>query len=88
MRAYLVSAQPQGSIVKFTIASTQADAKEKRDALMDELGVKKKDCNIEEIEIPNSKQELLEFINEQISDAYECGANAPRDENEDDNDNE
>lgn len=82
MRAYLVSAQPQGSIVKFLIASTQADAKEKRDELIDELDVKKKDCNIEEIEIPNSKQELLEFINEQISDAYKCGANAPRDEDD------
>lgn len=80
MRAYLVSAQPQGSIVKFTIASTQADAKGKRDALIDELGVKKKDCNIEEIEIPNSKQELLEFINEQIVEAYECGVNSPRNE--------
>lgn len=82
MRAYLVSAQPQGSIVKFSIASTQADAKEKRDALIDELGVKKKDCNIEEIEIPNSKQELLEFINEQIAEAYECGVNSPRDEDD------
>lgn len=82
MRAYLVSAQPQGSTVKFLIASTQADAKEKRDELVDDLGIKKKDVNIEEIEIPNSKQELLDFINEQITEAYECGANASQDENE------
>lgn len=82
MRAYLVSAQPQGSTVKFLIASTQADAKEKRDELVDDLGIKKKDVNIEEIEIPNSKQELLDFINEQITEAYECGANASQDEDE------
>lgn len=82
MRAYLVSAQPQGSTVKFLIASTQADAKEKRDELVDDLGIKKKDVNIEEIEIPNSKQKLLDFINEQITEAYECGANASQDEDE------
>ena len=82
MRAYLVSAQPQGSTVKFLIASTQADAKEKRDELVDDLDIKKKDVNIEEIEIPNSKQELLDFINEQITEAYECGANASQDEDE------
>lgn len=82
MRAYLVSAQPQGSTVKFLIASTQADAKEKRDELVDDLGIKKKDVNIEEIEIPNSKQELLDFINEQITEAYECGVNASQDEDE------
>lgn len=76
MRAYLVAAQPQGSIVKFVIASTQSDARSKRNELVSDLGIKKNDITIEEIDIPTSKNDMLDFINEQICMSYECGSNA------------
>lgn len=74
MRAYRVSAQRDGVILKFMIAATQSDAKNKRKELMDSLSIKKNDVVIEEIEIPTSKHDLLDYINEQIGDAYYCGA--------------
>lgn len=82
MRAYQVTAQPGGKVIKFAIASTQADAKAKRDDLVEELGIKKKDVTIEEIEISTSKNDLIEYINCQIEDAYSYGAKSSQDDDD------
>lgn len=79
MRAYRVSAQPDGTVLKFKVAGSQADAKIKRDELIEELGVKKKDVIIEEIDIPTSKAELLDILNEHLEEAYEYGQNSQDD---------
>ena len=44
-------------------AATNADARTKRDELVEQLGCKKKDVEIEQVEVPTAKAELLEFIN-------------------------
>lgn len=44
-------------------AATNADARAKRDELVEQLGCKKKDVEIEQVEVPTAKAELLEFIN-------------------------
>jgi len=44
-------------------AATNADARAKRDELVEQLGCKKKDVIIEQTDIPVTKAELLEFIN-------------------------
>lgn len=80
MRAYQVSAQPNGEIIKFLIASTQADARVKRDELISDIpNLKKKDVVIEEIEVPTGKSDLIEFINNAINEAYCCGQVDPED---------
>ena len=58
MRCYLVT----GPGAK-RYCGTQADARAKRDALVSQLNCKKKDIEIEEVEVPVVKAELLEFIN-------------------------
>lgn len=63
MRAYKVSAVEDGEVIGFRYGTTQADAREKRDELVELFGVKKKDVTIEEEEIPVAKAELIEFIN-------------------------
>lgn len=63
MRAYKVSAVEDGEVIGFRYGATQADAREKRDELVELFGVKKKDVTIEEEEIPVAKAELIEFIN-------------------------
>ena len=70
MRCYKVSAdvtaEVDGEEVEKTVvqyAGTQADARLVRDEFVDTHGIKKKDVSIEEAEIPVSKSELLEFIN-------------------------
>lgn len=59
MRCYLVTG---GGRKRF--AGTAADSKEVRDTIVEETGLKKKDVEIEQVEVPTSKTELLEFINE------------------------
>ncbi len=59
MRCYLV----KGPGAK-RYAATNADARTKRDELVEQLGCKKKDVEIEQVEVPTAKAELLEFINE------------------------
>lgn len=59
MRCYLV----KGSGAK-RYAATQADSRAKREELVSLLGCKKKDVDITEVEVPTSKADLLEFINE------------------------
>lgn len=58
MRCYLVT----GPGAK-RYASTNADARATRDELVEQLGVKKKDVDIEQVDVPTAKAELLEFIN-------------------------
>lgn len=78
MRAYQVSVQPNGEIIRFAIATTQADARIKRDELISGMeGIKKKDVIIEGLDIPTGKSDLIEFINGVINDAYDCGQSNP-----------
>lgn len=58
MRCYLVT----GPGAK-RYAATNADARAKRDELVERLGCKKKDIEIEQAEVPTAKADLLEFIN-------------------------
>lgn len=58
MRCYLVT----GPGAK-RYAATNADARAKRDELVEQLGCKKKDVEIEQAEIPTAKADLLEFVN-------------------------
>jgi hypothetical protein len=69
MRCYLVT----GPGAK-RYGSTQADARAKRDELVDQLGCKKKDVEIEEVEVPVSKADLLEFINGLCAEADKAEA--------------
>lgn len=59
MRCYLVT----GPGAK-RYAATNADARTTRDDLVEQLGCKKKDIEIEQVEVSTGKAELLEFINE------------------------
>jgi len=59
MRCYLV----QGGGRK-RYASTNADATETRNDIVEATGVKKKEVTIEQVDIPVAKADLLEFINE------------------------
>jgi hypothetical protein len=58
MRCYLV----KGPGAK-RYAATNADARTTREELVEQLGVKKKDIEIEQTDIPVAKAELLKFIN-------------------------
>lgn len=58
MRCYLVT----GPGAK-RYASTNADARATRDHLVDLLDCKKKDVEIEQVDIPTAKPDLLAFIN-------------------------
>lgn len=77
MRAYRVSAElpvkpgvrDQAKTVQ-RFAGTQADARYARDTILnDNPDLKKKAVDIEEVEIPTAKAELIEFINELVSPA-------------------
>jgi len=70
MRAYEVKAVEgdDDELLGRRFGATQADARAKRDELMEKFGVKKSACTIEEVEIPMAKAELLEFINELASE--------------------
>lgn len=58
MRCYLV----KGPGAK-RYAATNADARTTREELVEQLGCKKKDIEIEQTDIPVAKADLLEFIN-------------------------
>lgn len=58
MRCYQVT----GPGVK-RYAATNADARTTREELVEQLGCKKKDIEIEQTDVPTAKAELLEFIN-------------------------
>lgn len=44
-------------------AATNADARTTREELVEQLGCKKKDIEIEQTDVPTAKAELLDFIN-------------------------
>ena len=73
MRAYEVTAKNGSQTHGVRFGSTQADARAKRDELVEQFNVKKSSVTIDEVEIPTSKAELLEFINDMAakSDAKE-----------------
>lgn len=71
MRAYRVQ-DGEGKMIRF--GGSQTEAKQKRDEIIETLGVKKKEVSIEEIEIPTSKTELLEFLNEFSSESDDAEA--------------
>lgn len=58
MRCYMVT----GPGAK-RYAATNADARTKRDELVEQLDCKKKDVEIEQTDIPVAKADLLKFIN-------------------------
>lgn len=68
MRCYLVT----GPGAK-RYASTNADARATRDQLVEQLGCKKKDVEIEQTDVPTAKAELLEFINGLCAELDEQG---------------
>lgn len=69
MRAYKVTAAQDGQTIATRYAGTAASSKERRDELVEQFDLKKKDVTIEDCEIPTAKADLLEFINEVASGA-------------------
>ena len=57
-------------------SATNAMAREMREALMEEFGVRKKDVEIEQMEVPTVKEDLLDFLNTMLSllDRKEVGS--------------
>lgn len=64
MRAYLVQG-PGGR----RYAGSMADARAKRDELVEKLGCRKKDVDIEEVDIETGKGPVLDFINALCAEA-------------------
>jgi hypothetical protein len=64
-RAYQVTSPGNGK----RFGATQADSRAKRDELVEKFGVKKSTIEIEEVEIPVGKADLLEFINTLAAEA-------------------
>lgn len=64
MRAYKVVAKDGDTVLGTRYAGTQADARAKRDELVEYFNVKKNQVETEEAEIPYGKAELLAFVNE------------------------
>lgn len=69
MRAYQVTAKDGDTVLGTRYAGTQADARTKRDELVETFDVKKNQVTIDEVEVPVAKADLLEFINELASKA-------------------
>lgn len=66
MRAYSIRRRASfgdSRITQVRYAGSQADAKARRDEIVDLTGCKKSEVVIMEIEIPTRKHELLDFIN-------------------------
>jgi hypothetical protein len=75
MRCYKVSAPGT-----FRFAGTNAEATAARAEMAEELDIKKKEIEIEQIDIPTDKPSLLEFINELVA---ELKSDSDEDEDED-----
>ena len=67
-----VTVQPQGEVLRFKIARTQAESKEFRNELMADFACKKSDITIEELELPITKNELVFEINSMLTETYEA----------------
>jgi hypothetical protein len=64
MRCYLVTVQnTDGETIARRLASTNADARAVREDLMETFGVKKKDVEIADHEVPVAKPDLLGYLN-------------------------
>lgn len=72
MRVYQVSAEVDEVVVATRYGSTAADAKTKRDELVEALELKKSQVTIEQIEIPTHKADFLEWLNELVT-GYDAG---------------
>lgn len=72
-RFYCVSVQPNGKVLRFKLASTQTDARDVHNELMNDFSCKKSDIMIEQVEVPITKHELLISLNEMIDESYEAG---------------
>lgn len=65
MRCYQIEAtSKEGTLLATRVAGTNALARTQRDELMDTYGLKKSQVTIEQIEVPVSKEALLEHLNE------------------------
>lgn len=64
MRCYKVIAKDGDDTVAFRFAGTSADARTTRDELVESTGLKKKNVEIEQTEVPVAKAELIGFLNE------------------------
>lgn len=64
MRCYKIQVKKDGDIVATRFGGTAAQTRDMKATLVEEFGVKKKDVESEEIDIPMAKADLLEFINE------------------------
>ena len=64
MRCHLITAKADDVVIARRLAPTTADARATRETLMEEFAVRKKDVEIEPHEVPVSKAELLEYLNE------------------------
>ena len=53
--------------------ASQADGREMRDLFMQEYSVKKKDVALDPIQVPTSKPELLQFLNEAYAEIDAAG---------------
>lgn len=75
MRAYKIFVKDGPTSLATRYGSTQADARTKRDALVEQFKVKKSEVEIQEVEISTAKDDLLAFINELAAkaDAVEEG---------------
>lgn len=63
MRCYKVKVVTERGLLAARYAGTQADARETKRRLTQELGVKKDHVTIDQDEIPYAKDELLVFVN-------------------------
>lgn len=71
-KVYRVTVQPQGEVLRFKIARTQAESKEFRNELVADFSCKKSDITIEELELPITKNELVSEINSMLTETYEA----------------
>lgn len=68
MRCYKVVCvdDDTGEVKATKYAGTAAESKTIRQAFVDEYGVKKKDVDIEEVDIPTAKPALLAWVNANV----------------------
>ncbi len=64
MRCYKITVKKDGEIVATRFAGTAAQVREMKAELVEQFGVKKKDVESEDADVPTAKAELLDFINE------------------------
>lgn len=63
MRAYAVTAQPDGYPTRLRYVGSQDEASKLRQAWMKELGLKLRVISIDTVDIPSTKPDLLAYLN-------------------------